>query len=101
MRTIELTQEQKNNVLHELSDVNGCFDIYIELDEHLTIHAHGILDIEGYRETDYLNGTGAFAETGRIADVSLEAFVYDEANEEACEVSSDFEKVCYDFIQAA
>lgn len=99
MRTIELTQAQKNIVLKKLNDVQGCFDEYIDVGEDVTVHAWGILDIVGYRENDYLNGTGAFIEKYRTADVTLEALVGED--EELCEVGDEFSKECYELLQAA
>lgn len=99
MRTIELTKEQRNMVLRELSDVQDDFCVCVEVAEDITIQAKGYLYIDGYRENDYYNGTGAFVETSRTADVTLTAFVGEDGEE--CEVGSDFEIECFNFLQAA
>lgn len=100
MKMLVLAEEQKQMVLDRLDDVQGSFDEYIEVGSGITIHAWGILDIEGYRENDYHNGTGAFVETGRIADVSLDATIEDEfGNVEDYELSDEFCKKCWDYLQ--
>ena len=101
-KRVVLTQEQKDIVLSKLEEQQGDFDIFIEIDENLTIEAKGYMYENGYREKDYLNGTGAFVETSRDADVILTAFVSEAGdNEEVCDVESDFETECYNKLQAA
>lgn len=86
MKKIELTGEQRAqvmNALAEIHDEDGRFDIDIELDS-LTINAQGTIEIDGYVEDDYhcgyMNGTGAWVETYRAASVELTA--YDEDGNE-------------------
>lgn len=86
MKRIELTGEQRAqvmNALAEIHDEDGRFDIDIELDS-LTINAQGTIEIDGYVEDDYhcgyMNGTGAWVETYRAASVELTA--YDEDGNE-------------------
>ena len=95
MRQIELTQEQKNMVLDELAEQQGVFDFWLPIGDDINIHAWGLLDIYGYRESD----NGGFNETGRIADVSIEAFVGED--EEEVELGHEFETECWAALQAA
>ena len=99
MDKIQLTKEQRDMVLRRLSDVQDDFCICVDVAEGITIQAKGYLYIEGYRENDYHNGTGAFVETSRTADIILTAFVGEDGEE--CEVCSDFEIECFNFLQAA
>lgn len=86
MKKIELTGEQRAQVMNALAEIHGedgRFDLDIELDG-LTINAQGWVEIEGYTEDDsvcgYMNGTGAWVETNRTASVELTA--YDEDGNE-------------------
>lgn len=101
-KRITLTTEQQDKVLQKLQGQQGDFDIYIELNKSLTIQAQGYVYSDGYVEDDYLNGTGAFIETGRTADVILTAFVSNDGeDEEVYDVESEFETECYNLLQAA
>ena len=94
MRTIELSKEQREKVINALAtvhDENGRFDINIELDDALTLNAKGWLELDGYLEDDYYNGTGAYIETYRSASVTLTAY-----NEEGEQIGLDGES--YDII---
>ena len=102
MRTIDLTREQRDMVLRELDGQQGNFDIFVELNDSLTIEAEGYVYVDGYVEDDYLNGNGGFNETSRTADVILTAFASDKGeNEEVCDVTGDFERECYEALQVA
>ena len=82
MKKIELTGEQRAMImaaLAEVHDEDGRFDIDIELDT-ITINAQGCIEIDGYTEDDYMNGTGAWIETYRAASVDLTAYD-DDGNE--------------------
>ena len=82
MKKIELTKEQREQVISELAEIHdekGRFDIEIELDG-ITINAKGSIEIDGYCEDDYYTGTGAGVETFR--DVSIELTAYDENGNE-------------------
>lgn len=103
-KIITLTQEQKDIVLGKLEEQTGNFDIFIEINDDLTIEAKGYLYVHGYREDDYFNGTGAFVETSREADVVLTAYVYREGEGEkegVFDVESEFEKECYEYLNKA
>jgi len=81
MRQIELTREQREQVMNALAKVHdreGDFDIDIDLGD-LMVNASGYIDIDGYVEDDYMNGTGAWVETFRYA--SVEIYAYDEEGE--------------------
>ena len=82
MKKIELTGEQRAMImgaLAEVHDEDGRFDIDIELDT-ITINAQGCIEIDGYAEDDYMNGTGAWIETNRAASVEMTAYD-DDGNE--------------------
>ena len=86
MKKIELTGEQRDEIMSALAEIHnedGRFDIDIELDT-ITINAQGWVEIDGYIEDDgvcgYMNGTGAWIETYRAASVELTA--YDEDGNE-------------------
>lgn len=105
MRTIELTQAQVDaicNKLAEVHDTSDSFNIDIDIDE-LSVTAEGIIEIDGYVEDDYYNGTGAYVETYRNADVTLTGWVYNPFNEEIEEVEIDSESVkkVSDYLNAA
>lgn len=89
--------EAIKNGLRPIHDESGTFDIDIELGS-LTVNATGEVDIEGYVEDDYLNGTGAFIETRRNATVALTGF--DEAGDEVF-IDSDAERAVCEYLNAA
>lgn len=100
MRTIELSKEQREKVINALAavhDENGRFDIDIELDDALTLNAKGWLELDGYLEDDYYNGTGAYIETHRSASVEVKAF--DEDGE--VEIDIEIENEIYKYLNAA
>ena len=98
---VVLTKEQKKIVLDALDGQDGGFDIFVEVADNLTIELDGYVHEEGYRDTDYWNGTGA-VEISRTADVNVTAFRYDEdGNEEVLDVEHEFEKECYEYLQSA
>ena len=99
MKTIELTQEQKNEILNHLIDVNGEFDIDVFVSDDIRINLTGYVYTDGYYEDDYFSGTGAYVETSRTADVVVNAYVGED--EEWRDVGSEFDRECYDAIQAA
>lgn len=101
IRTIELSQEQRDMVLHELDGQEGDFDLFIEVAPGIAVEAQGYVYTDGYREDDYYNGTGGFAETGRRADVILTVYVEHEDYEEVCDCTREFEVECYNYLQAA
>lgn len=95
MRTIELTKEQVDAInckLAEVHDTDGNFNIDIDIDE-LSITAEGFVEIDGYVEDDYYNGTGAYVETHRSASVTLSGWCYNPFNEEVEEVEIAKESV--------
>lgn len=101
MRTIELSKEQREKVINALAavhDENGRFDIDIELDDALTLNAKGWLELDGYLEDDYYNGTGAYIETHRSASVTLTA--YDEEGEQIG-LDSESYNIIHKYLNAA
>ena len=100
MKKITLSEAQKSvlmNGLAEIHDEDGRFDINIEIDEEITINAKGWLELDGYREDDYYNGTGAWVETGRAANIDLTAY----ENGEPVELDKEIEKEAHKYLNAA
>lgn len=104
MKKIELTGEQRAQVMNALAEIHGedgRFDIDIELDS-LTINAQGTIEIDGYVEDDYhcgyMNGTGAWVETYRAASVELAA--YDEDGNEY-EIDNESNTIIDKYLNAA
>lgn len=57
---------------------------YTKGDETIVIECN--LEVDGYEENDYYNGTGAFVETSRVLDIeNVESW-----NEEGDETENDF-----------
>ena len=101
-KTITLTQEEKDMVLNAISDElrygDTDFDIFVDINDSLTIEAKGHSYSEGYREAD----NGGFNEKGKNADLILTAFVSNHGWDEECyDVDSEFEKQAYNFLMAA
>lgn len=104
MKKIELTCEQRAqvmNALAEIHDEDGRFDLDIELDT-ITINAQGTIEIDGYVEDDYhcgyMNGTGAWIETYRAASVDLTAYD-DDGNE--FELDNESNDIITQYLNAA
>lgn len=85
MKTITLTQSQREQIAQELYDniTDGGFTREIILDDNLTVDVEGYLDIDGYSET------GGYVETSRYAWVELTAWVGEDYEE--CMVDADSE----------
>ena len=91
MKTIILTDAQRTalmDALAEVRDTNGRFALEVEADG-LTIEATGYVTLDGYVEDNYYNGTGAWIETYREADVVLAGWLYNEVTEDSDEVAID------------
>ena len=99
MKKLTLSEAQKREIMSRLAEVHdedGGFDIEIELDG-ITINAKGSIELDGYKEYDYFNGTGAWVETYRSASVELTAF--DEDGE--VEIDIEIENEIYKYLNAA
>ena len=99
MKKLTLSEAQIREILSQLAgvhDEDGSFDIDIELDG-ITINAKGSIELDGYKEDDYFNGTGAWVETYRSASVELTAF--DEDGE--VEIGIEIENEIYKYLNAA
>ncbi len=99
MKKLTLSEAQKREIMSRLAEVHdedGGFDIEIELDG-ITINAKGSIELDGYKEDDYFNGTGAWVETYRSASVELTAF--DEDGE--VEIGIEIENEIYKYLNAA
>lgn len=99
MKKLTLSEAQKREIMSRLAEVHdedGGFDIEIELDG-ITINAKGSIELDGYKEDGYFNGTGAWVETYRSASVELTAF--DEDGE--VEIGIEIENEIYKYLNAA
>ena len=99
MKKLTLSEAQKHEIMSRLAEVHdedGGVDIEIELDG-ITINAKGSIELDGYKEDDYFNGTGAWVETYRSASVELTAF--DEDGE--VEIGIEIENEIYKYLNAA
>lgn len=83
MRRIELTEEQREEIksaLQEVHDESGNFFIEVELGDYIAT-VSGWVELDGYTEDDYFNGTGAWIETHRDADVHIITLTDEDGNE--------------------
>lgn len=106
MCEVTLSNDQLNKIkslLAEEHDTNGKFCVDIEVGDGFTVTAEGYVEIGGYVEDDYLNGTGGFVETSRNASVELVGWQYNHLSEDEEEVEIDpvSVKVINDFLNAA
>lgn len=77
-----------NAIVESIEESNGTFSVEVEVNDTLVI-VDGSFEIDGYREDDYFNGTGAWVTTYVSVSVSsVEAYDEDgEAVEVACDLS--------------
>lgn len=71
-----LTQQQRKALLERLDRIRfeeGRFGFTLDF-EDLSITAIGEIELDGYCEDDYYNGTGGWVETYRRARVVISAF---------------------------
>lgn len=97
MKTIELTKEQREQLVDALADVRqqyGDFEKEVLIGEDLLIVAKGSMDVDCYQEDE----TGAWVETRRSAWVELAA--YDENGEE-CYVDALTEQEADEYLNQA
>lgn len=67
-------------IADSINDNHGSFSLEVEMDGNTVVEVSGRYEIDGYREDDYLNGTGAWVTTR--AAVSVECIeAYDEDGE--------------------
>ncbi|MCM1079579.1 MAG: hypothetical protein NC431_08910 [Firmicutes bacterium] len=84
---------QIDTIVEHLDAQEGNFNIEIELSDTLMMQAKGHLSTKGYVEDDYLNGTGAYIETDRVARVRLTPLQADKDGElQECELDTDTER---------
>ena len=82
---MELTSTDYRAISEMISEGNNSLE-YTKGNETIAIDC--ILEIEGYEENDYYNGTGAFVETSKELYVdNVESW-----NEEGDDTSNDFNK---------
>ncbi len=102
---ITLTKTQIEAITSKLAGLgnNETFNFDVDVTDELQVNVEGYLNITGYREDDPQNGTGAFVETGRRADVQLTGWQYNPRTEDIEEVAIDDESVkeVYNYLMAA
>lgn len=100
MKRIELNEEQREAIKSKLQDVHdesGDFDVDVIFDDY-NVNVSGWVELDGYTEDDYFNGTGAWIETYREASVEIKV-IDDEGNEYAAD--RDTENEIYNYLNAA
>ncbi len=100
MKTMTMNGEQRAKVMAALAEVKyeaGRFEVEVIVDGW-TLNAEGWVELDGYREDGYEDGTGAWVETHRSAGVTLTA--YDEEGDEA-DVDCESCGMMADFLNAA
>lgn len=79
-----------NAIVESIDGSNGTFSVEVEIG-NTTVQVEGSYKIDGYREDDYFNGTGAFVVTSAYCFIdSVEA--YDEAGDEV-EIDCDLKEI--------
>lgn len=97
MRTITLTDAQREDVLDALRDWRNEEKIKCEVSiDGFIIKIHGDLFIDGYQENEYYDGTGAYVETSREANLKI--FCYTEDGERAY-VDDETEIACIELLE--
>lgn len=100
MKRIELNEEQREAIKSKLRDVHdesGDFDVDVIFDDY-NVNVSGWVELDGYTEDDYFNGTGAWVETYREASVEIKV-IDDEGNEYAAD--RDTENEIYNYLNVA
>ena len=93
MRRIELTEEQREEIKSALQDVHdesGNFCIEVDLEDYVAT-VSGWVELDGYTEDDYFNGTGAWIETHRVASVHNITLTDEDGKEYAVDRDSEYE----------
>ena len=103
---ITLTGAQMQDIFDVLDGLeDGIFDEEIEWETEdggtLIVTAVGRLETDGYWDTGYPNGTGAWEETRRQGSVSLDATLYDDEGDEIeCFLDGRHEKEADEHLNA-
>ena len=96
-----LTNTQIETITSKLVGLGNdeTFDFDVDVTDELQVNVAGYLNISGYRE----NGTGAFVETDRHADVQLTGWQYNPITEDEEEVEIEDESVqeVYKYLMSA
>ena len=93
MKRIELTDEQREEIksaLQEVHDNSGNFCIEVDLGDYIATIS-GLVELGGYTDDDYFNGTGAWIETYRDADVHIITLTDEDGNEYTADRESENE----------
>lgn len=97
MARIELNEEQRESIkaaLQSAHDDGGNFNVDVEIGEYIAT-VSGWVELDGYVEDDYFNGTGALIETSR--EVSVEITITDEDGKEY-KADRDTEYEIYNYL---
>lgn len=93
MRRIELTEDQRDEIKSALQDVHdnsGNFCIEVDLGDYIAT-VSGWVELGGYTDDDYFNGTGAWIETYRDASVHIITLTDEDGNEYAADRETENE----------
>lgn len=82
-KIMKLTEEDYKNIASQIEE--GTATVEYEKDGEVLVVDY-ILDLDGYVEDDYFNGTGAWVETGRMFEV-MDSASYDTGG---AETDNDF-----------
>lgn len=70
-------------IVESMDGTSGRFSVEVEIDENTTVEASGWYEVDGYREDDYFNGTGAWVTTCvRVSVEACDVFTCDEDGNE-------------------
>ena len=97
MARVELNEEQRESIksaLQSAHDDGGNFNVDVEIGEYIAT-VSGWVELDGYVEDDYFNGTGAWVETNR--EVSVEITITDEDGKEY-KADRDTEYEIYNYL---
>lgn len=100
MRRIELTDEQRDEIksaLQEVHDNSGNFCIEVDIGDYIATIS-GWVELGGYTDDDYFNGTGAWIETYRDASVHNISLTDEDGKEYAAD--RDSENEIYNYLKA-
>jgi hypothetical protein len=103
MKKITLSEAQKREIMSKLAEVHnttGKFGVQIDMDNY-TFIIDGWVEIDGYVEDDYFNGTGAFVETYRNAKVTITGWLYNPYNNHVEDLEIEDVKEFENYLNAA
>ena len=82
-------------IIEGMDGCDGLFAVSVETDENTVVEVSGWYEIDGYREDDYFNGTGAWVTTYvRVSVEACEVHAYDDEGEEVPnDITPDIEEI--------